>query len=60
VQIADAPGRGEPGTGSLDLDGYLTTLEEGGYDGYVGLEYKPTTTTEESLSWLPRERRASA
>jgi hydroxypyruvate isomerase len=60
VQIADAPGRGEPGTGSLDLDGYLTTLEKGGYDGYVGLEYKPTTTTEESLSWLPRERRASA
>jgi hydroxypyruvate isomerase len=60
VQIADAPGRGEPGTGSLDLEGHLTALETGGYDGYVGLEYKPTTTTEESLSWLPRERRASA
>ena len=60
VQIADAPGRGEPGTGSLDLEGYLTTLATNGYDGYVGLEYKPTTTTEESLSWLPRERRASA
>jgi hydroxypyruvate isomerase len=60
VQIADAPGRGEPGSGSLDLEGYLNTLAAGGYDGYVGLEYKPTTTTEESLSWLPRERRASA
>jgi hydroxypyruvate isomerase len=60
VQIADAPGRGEPGTGELDIDGYLTTLQSGGYAGYVGLEYKPTTTTEESLTWLPRERRASA
>jgi hydroxypyruvate isomerase len=60
VQIADAPGRGEPGSGSLDLDGYLNTLAANGYDGYVGLEYKPTTTTEESLTWLPRERRASA
>jgi len=60
VQIADAPGRGEPGTGELDLDGYLSTLQAGGYAGYVGLEYKPTTTTEESLAWLPRERRASA
>jgi hydroxypyruvate isomerase len=59
VQIADAPGRGEPGTGTLDIDGYLDTLQANGYDGYVGLEYKPTTTTEESLSWLPRERRAS-
>ena len=60
VQIADAPGRGEPGTGELDLDGYLSTLQTNGYAGYVGLEYKPTTTTEESLAWLPRERRASA
>ena len=60
VQIADAPGRGEPGTGELDIDGYLATLQAGGYAGYVGLEYKPTTTTEASLAWLPRERRASA
>jgi hydroxypyruvate isomerase len=60
VQIADAPGRGEPGTGELDIDGYLTTLQTAGYAGYVGLEYKPTTTTEASLAWLPRERRASA
>jgi hydroxypyruvate isomerase len=60
VQIADAPGRGEPGTGQIDLEGYLNTLADNGYDGYVGLEYKPTTTTEESLTWLPRERRASA
>jgi hydroxypyruvate isomerase len=58
VQIADVPGRGEPGSGNLDLDGHLALLREHGYDGWVSLEYKPTTTTERSLTWLPRERRA--
>jgi hydroxypyruvate isomerase len=60
VQVADFPGRGEPGTGELDLDRYLGELESAGYGGYVGLEYKPTTTTEDSLAWLPRERRGAA
>jgi len=59
VQIADAPGRGEPGSGGLPLDRWLGELERSGYAGYVGLEYKPTTSTEESLAWLPVERRAS-
>jgi hydroxypyruvate isomerase len=60
VQIADAPGRGEPGTGRLDLDHYLGELEAAGYGGWVALEYKPTTeTTLDSLDWLPRERRAA-
>ena len=36
VQIADAPGRGEPGTGALDLDGHLDALDAKGYDGWVG------------------------
>jgi hydroxypyruvate isomerase len=58
VQIADVPGRGEPGSGRLDLDRYLAALEDRGYRGWVSLEYKPTGTTEESLAWLPRERRA--
>jgi hydroxypyruvate isomerase len=60
VQIADAPGRGEPGTGTLDIDAYLARIEAAGYRGWVGLEYKPTTpTTAESLAWLPRERRGA-
>jgi hydroxypyruvate isomerase len=59
VQIADCPGRGEPGTGQLDLDRYLAELAAGGYAGWVGLEYKPTTDTETGLAWLPRERRAA-
>ncbi|WP_433005093.1 hydroxypyruvate isomerase family protein [Kribbella sp. CA-294648] len=57
VQIADAPGRNEPGTGSLPLDRQLAALESGGYAGWVSLEYKPSTTTPESFGWLPRERR---
>ena len=58
VQIADAPGRGEPGSGQLDLDRYLAALADRGYRGWVSLEYKPTGTTEASLAWLPRDRRA--
>ncbi|GAB3439306.1 TIM barrel protein [Phycicoccus ginsengisoli] len=61
VQVADFPGRGEPGTGELDLQRHLGDLVARGYAGWVGLEYKPTTaTTPESLAWLPRERRAAA
>ncbi|HJQ06940.1 MAG TPA: TIM barrel protein [Nocardioides sp.] len=59
VQIADTPGRNEPGTGSLPLDRQLAALEAGGYAGWVGLEYKPATTTSDSFGWLPRERRGA-
>jgi len=59
VQIADHPGRGEPGTGTLDLERYLSVLEQGGYSGYVALEYNPTGPTTGSLDWLPRERRGA-
>lgn len=59
VQIADYPGRGEPGTGTLDLDADLALLERLGYAGWVGLEYKPSTSTEDSLGWLAPERRSS-
>jgi hydroxypyruvate isomerase len=59
VQIADAPGRGEPGSGRLGLGRYLADLAGRGYRGWVSLEYKPTRTTEASLAWLPRERRAA-
>jgi len=57
VQIADAPGRGEPGTGTLDIPGYLNRLAGHGYRGYVGLEYK--STRQDTFDWLPREQRAS-
>jgi hydroxypyruvate isomerase len=42
IQIADAPGRGEPGTGDLPLDQWISDSRAGGYDGVIGFEYKPT------------------
>lgn len=59
VQIADVPGRNEPGTGELPLDDHLAHLERLGYGGWVGLEYKPATTTAASFDWLPPPRRRS-
>jgi hydroxypyruvate isomerase len=43
----------------LNLDRHLADLAQRGYAGFIGLEYKPTTDTETSLQWLPRERRAA-
>lgn len=54
VQIADSPGRGEPGTGTLDLGGQLAALSARGYDGYVGLEYK--ATRQDTFDWLQSDR----
>jgi hydroxypyruvate isomerase len=59
VQIADAPGRGEPGSGELPLQQWLGDLERAGYGGWVGLEYKPTVASSESFGWLPLERRGA-
>lgn len=61
VQIADNPGRTSPGTGSLDFPDLLGRLEATGYDGHVGLEYKPLpgTASADNFAWLPRELRSS-
>jgi hydroxypyruvate isomerase len=52
VQIADPPSRHQPGTGELNFLSILTALDEAGYKGYVGLEYKPLGSTRESLLWI--------
>ncbi|WP_159939933.1 MULTISPECIES: hydroxypyruvate isomerase family protein [unclassified Nocardiopsis] len=52
VQIADTPGRGEPGSGRLPIDTLLGAAQEAGYEGFVGLEYKPTVASEKSFGWL--------
>jgi hydroxypyruvate isomerase len=53
VQVADAPGRGEPGTGEIRFEYVFERLAQLGYDGWVAAEYVPTTpTTEESLGWM--------
>lgn len=52
VQIADPPGRHQPGTGELNFATILRVLDDAGYGGYVGLEYKPLGSTRESLLWV--------
>jgi hydroxypyruvate isomerase len=50
VQVADTPGRHEPGSGTIDWPAYVETLRTLGYDGAVGLEYKPTGPSLETLA----------
>ena len=52
VQIADNPGRHQPGTGEINYRFLLNFLDRIGYSGFVGLEYIPEGTTEDSLSWI--------
>jgi hydroxypyruvate isomerase len=52
VQIADAPGRHEPGTGVQPIAAFLRELDALGYDGFVGLEYRPLVDTASSLAWI--------
>ena len=52
VQLADAPGRGEPGTGSIDWPARLGDLRAAGYDGPIGLEYYPQAPSAESVKLI--------
>lgn len=52
VQLADTPGRHEPGTGEINYRFLFEHLDTLGYQGWVGCEYKPLTTTEAGLGWL--------
>jgi hydroxypyruvate isomerase len=52
VQIADVPGRHEPGTGTQPIREFLRELDRLGYDGFVGLEYRPLVDTASSLAWI--------
>jgi hydroxypyruvate isomerase len=59
IQFADAPGRHEPGTGTLGFDGPLAELDAGGYEGWLSAEYIPLTTTSAGLGWLGSWRRGA-
>lgn len=52
VQLADNPGRNEPGTGEINYPFVFAALDGAGYDGFIGCEYKPRTTTLEGLGWF--------
>ncbi|MFA9445044.1 hydroxypyruvate isomerase family protein [Egicoccus sp. AB-alg6-2] len=58
VQLADTPGRGEPGTGAAPLFALLRQLATSGYTGAVALEYVPSVETHGALDWLPRALRS--
>lgn len=53
VQLADTPGRHEPGTGEINYPFLFRHLDRIGYQGWVGCEYKPAGRTEEGLGWRP-------
>ena len=53
IQIADNPGRHEPGTGEIHYPFLFELIDRLGYSGWVGCEYKPLATTEAGLGWRP-------
>ncbi len=52
VQIADVPGRHEPGTGRMDWAALFAGIERLGYAGWIGAEYRPVAGTSEGLGWM--------
>lgn len=52
IQIASYPNRNEPDEGEIDYADFFQFLSEIGYDGYIGAEYNPRTTTDEGLTWM--------
>jgi hydroxypyruvate isomerase len=60
IQLADNPGRHEPGTGEINYERVFAALDAIGYPGWIGCEYKPATSTEAGLGWLARARHAQA
>ena len=51
IQVADVPGRGEPGTGEINWRHIFGRIGALGYNGWIGCEYKPVRTTLEGLAW---------
>jgi hydroxypyruvate isomerase len=58
IQLADTPGRNEPGTGEINYPYLFGCIDRLGYDGWIGCEYKPKTTTTEGLGWIEPYLRA--
>lgn len=54
IQFAGNPGRNEPGIGEINYDYLFRRIDEMGYGGWIGCEYKPRTTTVDGLGWLAR------
>jgi hydroxypyruvate isomerase len=54
IQLADNPGRNEPGTGEINYPFLFAHLDRIGYQGWIGCEYKPAARTEDGLAWIPQ------
>ena len=52
MQLADVPGRHEPGTGEINFPNLFRFIDEAGYQGWIGAEYKPAAGTEAGLGWM--------
>ena len=52
MQLADNPGRNEPGTGEINFAWLLRHIDQLGYQGWIGCEYKPAAGTREGLGWI--------
>jgi len=52
IQLADNPGRNEPGTGEINYPWLLRHIDRLGYDGWIGCEYKPAADTRAGLGWI--------
>ena len=58
IQIADLPGRHQPGTGEINFTNLLRSIDAMGYTGYIGLEYRPLGPSADSFGWAaPRDDR---
>jgi hydroxypyruvate isomerase len=54
MQLADNPGRHEPGTGEINFENLFRFIDEAGYQGWIGCEYKPAGRTEDGLVWAKK------
>jgi hydroxypyruvate isomerase len=60
IQLADNPGRNEPGTGEINYPFLFAHIDRIGYRGWIGAEYKPKTTTDAGLGWFDAARQNSS
>ena len=54
IQLADNPGRHEPGSGEINFENVFKAIDESGYSGWIGCEYIPAGDTEAGLGWLKK------
>lgn len=59
LQVADPPGRHEPGTGEINVANVFAAIEATGYNGWMSLEYDPSPGCADPFAWLPRSERGS-